>query len=102
MNLKKYFFMLTPLFFLSLFFSSCIPAYQVEEKMYKIEKRITELEIYRDTELRRMKKEVESLLADNEKTKKDIKELMLRTSIIGQPIEEEGIDDSRAISDKQK
>jgi len=97
----RYFFILIPLFVLLLFFSSCIPASEIEEKIYRLEKRITALELYRDRELKKMKKEVEALHADNETTKKEIKELMLRTSIIGEPIEEEGIEDSGIIIDRQ-
>ncbi|RMF92309.1 MAG: hypothetical protein D6734_12610 [Candidatus Schekmanbacteria bacterium] len=79
-------------YFLSLI--SCIPAYEVEDKIYKLDKRVSALEMYRDKELKRMKKQVESLLIENEKMKKEIGELLLRTSIIGEKIEEDELNET--------
>ena len=85
---------------IALFLSSCIPAFQVDEKMHRLEKRIQDLEEYRNREIKKMKKDVEELLEDNKKMKSEIKELMLRTSITGEPITEEKIEDSESPSDE--
>ncbi|MBI5376771.1 MAG: hypothetical protein HZA77_15160 [Candidatus Schekmanbacteria bacterium] len=80
---------------LPIMFSSCIPAGDIEQRLNEIEGRVKKLEDYKSKEGKQIEDNVKKMSGELSEAKRNIDELMRRTSLVGESIQEEKLEDNR-------